>query len=44
MNAAELADMADFVSAFAWRPIDYWTLTINERNAIVDTYRKKYRG
>ncbi|MGV4374571.1 hypothetical protein [Trueperella pyogenes] len=44
MTGAELADMAEFVSVFKWRPRDYWTLTVTERNAIVEAHRRLNRG
>lgn len=44
MSAAELEDMAEFVSVLHWRPLDYWQLTVSARNAIAAAYRRVNRG
>ncbi len=33
--------MAAFVAEFHWRPKDYWTLTLAEREAIVKAHNRK---
>ncbi len=33
--------MATFVAELHWRPKDYWTLTLAEREAIVKAYNRK---
>ncbi|MGF6821185.1 hypothetical protein M2317_000071 [Microbacterium sp. ZKA21] len=36
-----LRDLASFVVGFHWRPADYWSMTVAEREAILTEARRQ---